>query len=67
MPMMVGTLVRFKILMGLTPTVDATIMTTAATGEIVLVKFAIIYIGKEIKIPSIPAFSAIPGISSITA
>ena len=37
MPMMVGTLVRFKILMGLTPTVDATIMTTAATGEIVLV------------------------------
>ena len=38
MPMMVGTLVRFKILMGLTPTVDATIMTTAATGEIVLVK-----------------------------
>lgn len=62
MPMMVGTLVRFKILMGLTPTVDATIMTTAATGEIVLVKFAIICIGKEIKMPSIPAFRQFQGL-----
>ena len=65
--MIVGTLVRFSKRTGLTPIDDETIMTTAATGEIVRAKLAIICIGSAIKIPSIPAFWAILGISSITA
>ncbi len=54
--MIVGTLVRFSKRTGLTPIDDETIMTTAATGEIVRAKLAIICIGSAIKIPSMPAF-----------
>ena len=66
-PMIVGTLVRFRMRTGLVPTVEATIITTAATGEMVLARLAIICMGKAIKIPSMPAFDAILGISSMTA
>lgn len=64
-PVRSGTLVRLTTRSGLTRTTADTMMTTAATGETARMRFDVHYIGSATMIGSIPAFSAICGMSSM--